>query len=82
MLYIKHSKITQISILRFICLFYIHYSIEMMIVHYQVIVIEVERIGLCIDFEDNTINPDTDYTGCQNVKSQGKEGGRMLMLSS
>lgn len=54
----------------------------MMIVHYQVIVIEVERIGLCIDFEDNTINPDTDYTGCQNVKSQGKEGGRMLMLSS
>lgn len=32
-----------------------------MIVHYQVAVVEAERMRLWIDFEDNTKIPDTDY---------------------
>lgn len=32
-----------------------------MIAHYQVIVVEMERMRIWTDFEDNTVIPDTDY---------------------
>ena len=61
MLYIKHSKITEVSTLRFTCLFNIPCRTEKNVVHYQVVVIEVDRMKLWTDFEDNTVIPDTDH---------------------
>lgn len=44
-----------------------------MIVHYQVAVVEAERMRLWIDFEDNTKIPDTDYWLSKMWRAQKKQ---------